>query len=292
VDDLLALYKLHSIPDAFVSERLHHVAHSFGSVDGAEGFSCKPSSIVRELLRADRSDSWFHFLCKNVPVVDFKGVKYVGNRDNGLSQADFTWVRSAYCLKTKPGIKTSRYSEATLIVFGGELELWKKFDVLASSTPCQDILEDPCCLLNIVFEALYSRIDKLAWNLATVYSQEEEVSTANNFEVKFSHKIKKILRSASHPGSAADALDFVGLHMLSKHQIYLVEAIEAVTATLESVKEHHDRIFRGSMSEIPIACETRDRFRHRGTLFKSTYLRLKSLEKRTQNMINLVCYQP
>ena len=242
-------------------------------------------------MQTDRPDSWFHFLCKNVPVVDFKGVKYVGNRDNGLSQADFTWVRSAYCLKTKPGIKTSRYSEATLIVFGGELELWKKFDVLASSTPCQDILEDPCCLLNIVFEALYSRIDKLAWDLATVYSQEEEVGTVNDLEVKCSRKLKKILRSASHPGSAADALDFVGLHMLSKHQIYLVEATEAVTATLESVKEHHDRVSRGLTSEIPIVCETRDRFRHRGTLFKSTYLRLKSLEERTQNMINLVCYQ-
>jgi len=77
--------------------------------------------------------------------------------------------------------------------------------------------------------------------------------------------------------------------MLSKHQIYLLEATEAVTATLESVKEYHDRITRGSSSEISIVRETRARFQHRGTLFKSTYLRLGSLEKRTQNMINLVC---
>jgi hypothetical protein len=62
------------------------------------------------------------------------------------------------------------------MVFGGEKLLWEKLDVLASSTLCQDILEDPYCLLNIVFEVLYSRIDNLAWDLATVYSQEEEVS--------------------------------------------------------------------------------------------------------------------
>lgn len=67
----------------------------------------------------------------------------------------------------------------TLIVFGGDLLLWEKFDALASSTPCQDILEDPCCLLNIVFEVLYAIIDKSAWDLAGVYSQEEEVRNRN-----------------------------------------------------------------------------------------------------------------
>jgi hypothetical protein len=127
-------------------------------------------------VQTDSPDSWFHFVCKNVPVEEINGVKYVGNRADGLRQADFTWVRSAYCLKTKPGMKTSSCSEATLMVFGGEKLLWEKLDVLASSTPCQDILEDPYCLLNIVFEVLYSRIDNLAWDLATVYSQEEEVS--------------------------------------------------------------------------------------------------------------------
>jgi hypothetical protein len=99
------------------------------------------------------------------------------------------------------------------------------------------------------------------------------------------------LRSASRPGSAADALDFVGLHMLSKHQIYLVEATEAVTATLTSVKEYHDRITQGSTLASSSTRETRNGFHHRGTLLKSTHLRLTSLEKRTRNMINLVCYQ-
>jgi hypothetical protein len=138
-------------------------------------------------MHTDKPDSWFHFLCKNVPVEDFKGIKYVGSRANGLRHADFTWVRSAYCLKTKPGTKTSSFSEVTLIVFGGELLLWEKFNALASTTLCREILEDPYCLLNIVFEVLYSRIDKLAWDLGSVYSQEEEVSSSGDIKLKYLH---------------------------------------------------------------------------------------------------------
>lgn len=139
------------------------------------------------LMHTKKPDSWFHFLCKNVPVEDIKGVKYVGNRANGLRHADFTWVRSAYCLKTKPGTKTWSFSEVTLIVFGGELLLWEKFNALASTTPCQDILQDPYWLFNIVFEVLYARIDKLAWDLGSVYSQEEEVSSSDEIKVKRLH---------------------------------------------------------------------------------------------------------
>lgn len=130
-------------------------------------------------MRTKKLDSWFHFLCKNVPVEEVKGVKHIVNRDRrdakDLSQADFSWVRSAYCLKAKPPSQTRGWSEVTLIVFGGELLLWEKFEALSSNTSWQDILEDPCCLLDVVFEVLYARIDKLAWDLAHVYSQEEEV---------------------------------------------------------------------------------------------------------------------
>jgi hypothetical protein len=124
-------------------------------------------------------DSWFHFLCKNVPVEEVNGVKHIVNRGRrdakDLSQADFSWVRSAYCLKAKPPSETRDWSDITLIVFGGELLLWEKFDALSSNTSAQDILEDPYCLLDVVFEVLYARIDRLAWDLARVYSQEEEV---------------------------------------------------------------------------------------------------------------------
>ncbi|KAH9216499.1 hypothetical protein DL95DRAFT_460087 [Leptodontidium sp. 2 PMI_412] len=245
VGDLLALYRLYSIPDEFVSERLHHVAHSFGTSEEMDGSSC----------------SWFHFLCKNVAVQDINGVKSIVNQnrrdDKDLSQAEFSWGSSP---------------QLTLIVFGGEIALWENFDSLASKTSGQDIIDDPFCLLGTVFEVLYNRLDKIAWDLARVYSQEEE----------------NILLSADHPGSAADALDFVGLHMLSKHQIYLIEVADAAMATLDSLTAHHERLLKSYAPASEFAFRrTQDTFYHRRTNLKSTNLRLKSLEKRTQNIINL-----
>jgi hypothetical protein len=76
--------------------------------------------------------------------------------------------------------------------------------------------------------------------------------------------------------------------MLSKYQIYLLEATEAVTATLDCVQAHHEQVTKASTSLSSAACETQAGFRYRRTLLKSTDLRLKSLEKRTQNIINLV----
>lgn len=82
--------------------------------------------------------------------------------------------------------------------------------------------------------------------------------------------------------------------MLSKHQIYLVEAAEALMATLDSLDAYYERVLKSFpylSSATDFENQTQAAFRYRKTLLKSTYLRLKSLEKRTQNMINLVSSQ-
>lgn len=239
-------------------------------------------------------DSWFHFLCKNIPVVEIGGVKQIenGNRtrtEKDLSQANFSWVRSAYCLKTKSRSPTK--SEVTLIAFGGGARLWEKFDELSSNTSWQDVLEDPYCLYDVVFECLYAQIDRLAWDLAHVYGEEEMVGSlcpVVALVIDADYVFKKILRSADHPGSASDKLDFVGLHMLSKHEIYLLEATEAIMTTLDSLRAHHEHVAKESVLSSSATSDIQASLRYRKTLFKSTDLRLKSLEKRTQNMINLV----
>ena len=76
--------------------------------------------------------------------------------------------------------------------------------------------------------------------------------------------------------------------MLARHEIYLLEAVEGVVATLGSVKEHHERITEGSTVSVTAVRETKAGFRHRTMMLTSTSLRLKSLEKRTKNIINLV----
>lgn len=133
------------------------------------------------------------------------------------------------------------------------------------------ILEDPYCLLNIAFEGLYDRVDKLAWDFARVYGREED----------------KILRAATQPGYSATELDFVGLHVLARHEIYLLEAVEGAMATLDCMKQHHERLMQSSASISHAAQQIQASFGHRRMMLTSTGLRLKSLEKRTKNAINL-----
>lgn len=103
---------------------------------------------------------------------------------NDLSQADFTWARSGYGLKTKPS-HTGSWLEVTLIIFSVAVGLGarERFAAFARNTTWQDILEDPYCLLNVAFEGLYDRVDKLAWDFAHVYGQEEDARFSNALSV-------------------------------------------------------------------------------------------------------------
>lgn len=131
------------------------------------------------------SDCWLHFLCKNITVREANGVKDIINentRPNSkvISQADFSWIRSAYCMKIQPPNETISWPQVTLLVFGqvGKVdEVFNKFDALSSYTPATAILKDPYCLFDVIFEVLYTRIDGLAWSLADVYGQKEEVNS-------------------------------------------------------------------------------------------------------------------
>jgi len=95
---------------------------------------------------------------------------------NDFSQADYTWARSACCLRIKPG-QTGSLPEVTLIVFsvGVGLELRGRLAALARNTSCQEVVEDPYYLFNIVSESLIARIDKIVGDLGAVFSQEESV---------------------------------------------------------------------------------------------------------------------
>ncbi|KAG9230289.1 hypothetical protein BJ875DRAFT_385464, partial [Amylocarpus encephaloides] len=256
INAILSLYEMYKIPEDFVSERLHQVACSFGHQEERQGSNF----------------SWFHFLCKNIPVepVTKDGktkLKIKGEEHHQLSQANFTWIRSAYFLKTESPVRLEGPMRTTLIVFGRDRSLEGKLaDLLWDAE-----LDDPHRLFAIVFEILYIRVDHLVWNPGNVYNQEET----------------DILESANRPTDAAQHLDFVGMHLLSKHQTFLHEAIEAVMTTLDAATDHHEQYSGGLTNMSLVSRRVQADFRYRKTLFSSTKLRLGSLEKRTHNMINL-----
>jgi len=81
-------------------------------------------------------------------------------------------------------------------------------------------------------------------------------------------------------------MDFVGLHNVAKHVIYLQEASEAALSTVQSLREHHEQDIKDR--HTPVTDGVQDALRYRQSLFQSTQLRLKSLDRRMQNIIALV----
>lgn len=85
---------------------------------------------------------------------------------------------------------------------------------------------------------------------------------------------------------------FTGLHNVSKHTLFLQEGAEAMLLTLKSLSRHHERFLEMVPdSDRLVAERAQGMLTHAETQFQSISLRLKSLEKRIQNIIALVCLQ-
>jgi hypothetical protein len=80
--------------------------------------------------------------------------------------------------------------------------------------------------------------------------------------------------------------DFVGLYNIAKHCTYLREGFDAALETMADITSQHQR------EELIIQCPEKDTTRsmlsHQKGLFKSTSLRLGSLNSRIQSIISLV----
>ncbi|KAF2453804.1 hypothetical protein BDY21DRAFT_401325, partial [Lineolata rhizophorae] len=276
----LALWEHFSFPSGFVSERIQSVSNSFGARTDSTG--------VRS--------SWFHFLCKDVNVASVPQpngpdklvivnpnvrLEEKEHPERKQSQADHGWIRSGFFLKSEPRQKASKSNKSspvrhasddtvTLVCFGASPNLEARFKQMTASSSWEDVLHDPYVLFDIIMDELYLQMDGVAWRLNQVFGQFEG----------------RILNRASFPGEAADDVDFVGLHNLAKHIIHMREASDAVLVTLDNMRGHHKHDGGGDPPSV-LAQATQNALRYRRTLFTSTQLRLGSMEKRMQNIINL-----
>lgn len=157
----------------------------------------------------------------------------------------------------------------TLICFGAPLALVNRFERLAKDFSCDDVMQDPYILFDLVLEELVALIDQVAWLLGDVFG-EIETETLDN---------------TSTPGQAARAIDFVGLHNVAKHVIYLHESSEAALFTAESLRVKHKQL----IGENPTPCNisTQDALEYRKSLLQSTQRRIVSMDRRMGNIINL-----
>jgi hypothetical protein len=147
--------------------------------------------------------SWFHYLCKNVPVAnrllpEGRQVLEVTNEHqiqntHALRQADYSWLRSAYFLKCFPKSSKSQTEDSespsnassatlglpnrnvTLLCFGAPPSLQVKFKRLLKSWHWEDALNDPFILFQLVVDELFLQLDKTAWNLSAAFGNLEHV---------------------------------------------------------------------------------------------------------------------
>ncbi|KAL2831490.1 hypothetical protein BDW59DRAFT_140224 [Aspergillus cavernicola] len=82
---------------------------------------------------------------------------------------------------------------------------------------------------------------------------------------------------------------FTGLHNISKHIIFLLEVPEAISLTLKAFAVHHRAFLDcANWDEKEAVQATQKALLQVETSFQAVNLRLKSLEKRMQNIISLV----
>ena len=292
VDGLYKVFDQCKLPSRFVAETLLDVSQSF--------------AVFQD---PDRTTwVWFHLLCKDIAVS--KG-KIIHPRESGAdndgqpgghlhrteshhaqsqSQANFAWLKPGFLLKVKdqgelptPSHSMTSESDHTLtqaledpdvemFCFGAPTTVRERFRTFKDIAACDDIMQDPYVLLEIVLEEMHKVMDRTAWMLSDVFGTVE----------------LQTLELANEPGRAAKKLPtdhFPRLHNLAKHCIYLQENCESALATLDALREHHDALtgdnqcfFRNS---------TKLAFNYQRTLFQSTQRRLDSLDARMRNIIQL-----
>ncbi|KAK6532504.1 hypothetical protein TWF281_006693 [Arthrobotrys megalospora] len=256
------IFTAFDVPHKFVSECVQTVCHSFGSQVHGDG----------------ARSSWFHFLCKNLSI-DRSGPyprivnqvpisslatqgEAIGNYDGQkvveLSQADYSWMRSGFVMKSEPDGKG-----VTLLCFGATPHVRRRIETWIASRSWAAVIEEPYALFDLVMDGLFSEVDATAWKMADVFRPIET----------------SILQVAKAGFPALEQhVDFIGLHNCLKHIIYLNEAVDSCLLIVEAIK---------ATTTSTASIHLPDSLLHRRSLFTSTSLRLSSIQRRVENTIAL-----
>lgn len=196
----MSLFEKFNIPSAFIAESMQNISRSFAAKVDVDG-----TTYV-----------WFHFLCK---IVSVEGNRIVGSQrrmrgSNGAeqslvntqdqSQEDLDWLKPGFVLKIRKRqaqphpLARSRTSssDATmsaghgaplveLFCFGAPSTMGSRFQRLKKVAICDDLVQDPYVLLEVVFEEMYKVLDSTGWAVSHIFGKIERVSVRGE---TFSHQ--------------------------------------------------------------------------------------------------------
>lgn len=191
VHGLVQLFKKFDIPSTFIAESMQNISQSFAAQKDIDGTTYL----------------WFHFLCKTVSV---EGDRIVGrsrlehSTDSAentsttaqiSSQEDFDWLKPGFVLKIRkprvspqiPCRSRTSSSEGTmfaasaeplvqLFCFGAPSSMGDRFRKLKDVAICDDLMQDPYALLEVVYEEMYKVLDITGWAISHVFGAIERVS--------------------------------------------------------------------------------------------------------------------
>jgi hypothetical protein len=129
----------------------------------------------------------------------------------------------------------------------------------------------------MIYTELFLMVDKVAWALADVFWPVE----------KSTLELAELGRKGTFPEMLNSHMDFAGLHDMSKHCIYLLEGLEAATSTLDAMVRHLQSSTIVGAATSNLTAATMSAMNYRRRTFESTHLRVRSLEKRMDNISSL-----
>ncbi|KAK0636052.1 hypothetical protein B0T17DRAFT_67077 [Bombardia bombarda] len=247
-----------SIPPEFLAERLQSVSHSFGSRTDQHGFC-----------------TWFHFLCKNIELkLDVMGRKVIDNRapkhgqhSRSLPMADYTWQRSGFFLRK------DNEGNLTLVCFGATPKVRKRLDALIEAGAWRDIMTEPYILFDLILDGLFVEVDNTVWSMNDVFGPLEH----RILDVADKENMRKV----------SNKINFAELHNCAKHIIHIHEAVDSCILVVDGTLSRLNDDNTQPNPHPLILKQLHETLQYRRSLFKSTKLRLGSLQKRIDNAINL-----
>jgi hypothetical protein len=204
--------------------------------------------------------AWTRFLCKDILSLSHK--KDEDFHDN------FRWIVCDAYLHVRTRKDESKC--VTMLFFGAPPKVIYRFEQLLASDAWADAVREPYILFALVYEQLFLLLDEAAWTLAGWFRSKE----------------RGALESVRQDSSHVEATDFATLHEIAKHGIYLSEAVAAAVLEMEMVIAHIREVSSGASSDR-LSKVAITQFQYQKASFRSTQLRLASLDKRIANVISL-----
>ncbi|KAH0490406.1 hypothetical protein TgHK011_001876 [Trichoderma gracile] len=261
---MVELFHKFGIPHDFTAERARSTNHS----------------LSRRSSDDDGFSSWFRFSC----ISSLHG-EADDESPNGKDDAtDGAPLPDKYPVKeTAFFLQASKETNVTLLCFGAGLGVRRRIKDLIKSREWNEISVHPEILFDVALEGLFEEIDDVAWRLEEEFAPLEQ-------------SVIRPTESESMSSSLGETLS--AAYSLTRHTTELSRALESALMINESLITRTSAEITSSSatssSKIDrprrplVNLQLKECLEYRRTLFRSTQLRVSTLQKRIQNVAALV----